>query len=97
MLAAVGPLQFEVAAYRMEHEFNAPVTLEHLRLLDGALRTTRRRADRSPRSSASRSSRATDGEHLALFPDRWRVHLGRGAALPDAMLDPLRRHLTSPL
>ncbi len=28
LLAAVGPLQFEVAAHRLEHEFGAPVVLE---------------------------------------------------------------------
>lgn len=30
ILAAVGPLQFEVASHRLEHEFGSPVRLERL-------------------------------------------------------------------
>ena len=44
VLAAVGPMQFEVVEHRMEHEFSAPVDLERLRLLPGPAHRPRVRA-----------------------------------------------------
>lgn len=30
VMAAVGPMQFDVVLHRMEHEFSSPITLDHL-------------------------------------------------------------------
>ncbi|WP_088320847.1 peptide chain release factor 3 [Kineosporia sp. R_H_3] len=87
VLAAVGPMQFEVATYRLEHEFGAKVMLDHL---DYGLA---RRTDASA-SAALRGVRGvevltrSDGEVLALFVDRWRL----GTVVkenPDLLLEPL--------
>lgn len=70
VLAAVGPMQFEVAAHRLETEFGAPVALERLpytvarRLDDLAQRTI---VDTGRRSEVL--TRA-DGTELALFTDQ---------------------------
>jgi peptide chain release factor 3 len=73
VLAAVGPMQFEVATHRLEHEFGTRVTLDHLdyslarrtdadsaRVLDAMTRTEVLTRDR-------------DGALLALFSDKWRL------------------------
>ncbi|MCT2587172.1 peptide chain release factor 3 [Actinophytocola sp. S1-96] len=71
VLAAVGPMQFEVAAHRLETEFNAPVALERLpysvvrRLDDPA-----QRALVESRRGSEVLTRAVDGTDLALFVDQ---------------------------
>jgi peptide chain release factor 3 len=87
VLAAVGPMQFEVAEHRMGNEFGAPVTLERL---DYSLA---RRTDHAsaPGLNAQRSVEVlsrTDGELLAIFSDRWRLQSVE-RELPDALLEPL--------
>jgi len=87
VLAAVGPMQFEVAEHRMGNEFGAPVTLERL---DYSLA---RRTDHAsaPGLNAQRSVEVlsrTDGELLAIFSDRWRLQSVE-RELPDAVLEPL--------
>lgn len=87
VLAAVGPMQFEVAAHRMEHELRAPVIMEALpytiarrtRPADVAVIEARRGTEVLTRS---------DGAHLALFTDRWQVRWVRKDH-PDVVLDPL--------
>ncbi len=73
VLAAVGPMQFEVVTARMESEFNAPVRLESL-----AYTVARRtRAEDAEKLGGVRGVEVlvrSDGAHLALFPDKWRVH-----------------------
>lgn len=72
ILAAVGPLQFEVATFRMEHEFSAPMRIERLgysqarvpAVADERLLTGRRGVELARRS---------DGTTLALFEDVWRI------------------------
>jgi peptide chain release factor 3 len=70
VLAAVGPLQFEVAAHRLDTEFGAPAALERLpytvarRLDDHAQRTL---VDTGRRSEVLTR---TDGTDLALFIDQ---------------------------
>jgi len=86
-LAAVGPLQFEVAAFRMEHEFNAPIHMEPLsftlaRLATGA--DARLLAGRHGVELARRS----DGALLALLRDAWRLNSLQREA-PDLVLTPL--------
>ena len=89
VLAAVGPMQFEVAEHRMGHEFGAPVT-------PGAASTTRwPGAPTTPPPPAlerpalrSRSSAAPTGTLLAIFSDRWRLQSVE-RELPDAVLEAL--------
>jgi peptide chain release factor 3 len=86
-LAAVGPMQFEVAAHRMKGELGAEITLERLPY-SLARRTTREWAVELDRQSGVEVLARSDGELLALFADTWR--LGRTQRdFPDAVLEPL--------
>ncbi len=72
VVAAVGVLQFEVAAWRMEHEFNAPVRLESAPFGVG------RRTDETSRGPLERMRgievyERADGTPVALFPDEYRL------------------------
>ena len=72
VLAAVGPMQFEVAAARLEAEFRAPVRLETLDY------SVARAVDDDQVAEVQQLRgvevlRRSDGTHLALFPDRWRA------------------------
>jgi len=87
VLAAVGPMQFEVAQHRMAGEMGAPVTLDRLsyRL---ARRTTREWVAELDRQSGVEVLQRGNGEWLALFADPWR--LGRTQRdFPEAVLEPL--------
>jgi peptide chain release factor 3 len=70
ILAAVGPLQFEVATHRLENEFGAPVELTPTRY------TIARRTDAAS-TPALRAMQGVDvltrddGTHLALFESRY--------------------------
>jgi len=73
VLAAVGPLQFDVVLHRLEHEFGARSDLDHLDY------TIARRTDPAG-ADALRGQRAVevltrrlDGAILALFSDKWRL------------------------
>ncbi|EHR59223.1 peptide chain release factor 3 [Saccharomonospora cyanea] len=75
VFAAVGPMQFEVAAHRMEYEFNSPVKLDRL-----PYSTVRRLADPAQRAlvDAGRNSEVltrADGTDLALFADDMSMRL----------------------
>jgi len=86
ILAAVGPLQFEVAAFRMEHEFKAPMRTEHLDYSLARLAT-----DVDARLLAGRQgvelARRADGSMLALVRDAWRLKSLKREA-PDLVLEP---------
>jgi peptide chain release factor 3 len=85
VFAVVGPMQFEVATHRMEHEFGAPISLE--RLPYGlAVRTD----EESAPAVGSRGEvlRRDDGELLALFPDKWALRVLRENR-PELTLEPL--------
>ena len=86
ILAAVGPMQFEVASHRMENEFNAPVLFDQLPYTL-ALRT---RADdvRNVNSVAGAEGveRRQDGAHLALLTGKWQVATFRRLH-PDVVLE----------
>jgi len=87
VLAAVGPMQFEVAQHRMAGEFGAPVRLEPL-AYSLARRTDREWAQRLSGQSGVEVLERGDGALLALFADRWR--LGRVTRdFPEAVLEPL--------
>ena len=72
VLAAVGPMQFEVAEHRMAHDFNSPVTLERLDY-KLALRTTREWVTVLNAERAVEVLHRDNGELLALFADTWRA------------------------
>jgi peptide chain release factor 3 len=88
VLAAVGPLQFEVVESRMADEFGAPVKLDHLgysvaRLTDPAgveLLTSQ--------AEVEVLERRQDGALLAVFVNKWRLETIR-RKFPDMMLQPL--------
>jgi peptide chain release factor 3 len=72
VLAAVGPMQFEVVGTRMESEYRAPVRFDRL---DYAVA----RATDAAGAEALATVRGvevltrSDGTWLALFPDAWRA------------------------
>jgi peptide chain release factor 3 len=73
VFAAVGPLQFDVATARLEAEFGAPITLEHLDYSLARL-TDEESAPRLDRQSGVEVlTRATDGARLALFTHVYRL------------------------
>ncbi|GAA1971277.1 peptide chain release factor 3 [Terrabacter lapilli] len=72
VLAAVGPMQFDVAKHRMEHEFGAPIRLETLgysvaRAVPAAVTSI---VDSRPGAEALVRE---DGMHVAVFADKWRL------------------------
>ena len=85
ILAAVGPMQFEVAQYRLEKEFGAPVELSPTNY------QIARRTDDAGRDALKGMWQAevftrSDGAMLALFPSRFQ--LGRFQAdHPDVLLE----------
>ena len=88
VLAAVGPLQFDVVLHRLEHEFGARSDLDPAGL---RTRPGNRRARRGVSEGAARLEvlrRRLDGALLALFTDKWRL-----AAIqrdnPSIRLDPM--------
>ncbi len=87
VLAAVGPMQFEVATYRLEHEFGVKVTLDRLEY-SLARRTTAEAPSALAGVRGVEVLTRTDGLMLALFVDQWR--LGTVAReRPDLPLEPL--------
>jgi peptide chain release factor 3 len=88
VLAAVGPLQFDVVMHRLEHEFGAKSELAHLdyelaRLTDEAGQATLAGA-----RGAEVLTRRLDGAQLALFADKWRLNAIQRDN-PALRLDPL--------
>ena len=88
VLAAVGPLQFDVVLHRLEHEFGARAELDHLDYsmarrtdLDGARTLAGQRA-------VEVLARRHDGTLLALFSDKWRLAQVQREH-PDILLEPL--------
>ncbi len=72
VLAAVGPMQFEVAVARMESEFHAPVRLEHLEYTQ-ARRTDQASAAELAALRGVEVLQRSDGSLLAIVTDKWRV------------------------
>jgi len=88
VLAAVGPLQFDVVLHRLEHEFGAKSELSHLdyeiaRLTDEAGVEVLAGA-----RGAEVLTRRLDGALLALFADKWRLNAIQRDN-PSLRLDPL--------
>ena len=87
VLAAVGPLQFEVVEDRMKNEFNSPIRFSRLDYqvarvtdADGALALRGKRG--------IEVLQRTDGTHLALFVDQWRANV-TARDNPDIRLEAL--------
>lgn len=75
VFAAVGPMQFEVAAHRMDAEFTSPIRLERL-----PYQVVRRLADPRQRSLVDKGRQSEvltrlDGTDLALFADELALRL----------------------
>ncbi|WP_229074490.1 peptide chain release factor 3 [Actinoplanes sp. DH11] len=87
VLAAVGPMQFEVATYRLEAEFGVKVHVERLPY------ETAQRTDAAGRdilrteSGAEVMTRVRDDALLALFLDKWRMRSIAGRH-PELHLEP---------
>ena len=88
VLAAVGPMQFEVAEHRMAGEFSAAVRLDRLEY-SMARRTDRQWAPVLDRESGVEVlERTSDGALLALFAGNWRLARVQRDH-PEAVLEPL--------
>lgn len=87
VLAAVGPMQFEVVEHRMAGEFSSPVVLDRL---DYSIARTCREQDVVALAAERGVEVMTrgDGAILALFTDIWRVRSVE-RQLPDVPLEPL--------
>lgn len=72
VMAAVGPMQFEVVTARMKAEFNVEVVVDNLPYTI-ARRTDSASADELGRQRGVEVFTRTDGELLALFGDKWRL------------------------
>jgi peptide chain release factor 3 len=88
VLAAVGPMQFEVATQRLQTEFAVPTALEPLPY--EIARRTDRDGEERLRTAAGVEvlTRARDGALLALFPNPWRMRAIANQH-PDVTLEPL--------
>ncbi|WP_127500471.1 peptide chain release factor 3 [Actinoplanes solisilvae] len=86
VLAAVGPMQFEVATYRLEAEFGVTVHLDHLPYEIAARTDDAGREILKAESNVEVMTRVRDGAMLALFPHRWRMRSIAGR-YPDLRLD----------
>lgn len=72
VLAAVGPMQFDVASHRLGDEFGTAITLEQLPYTT-AMRTTTTDAERLGSLPGVEVLTRTDGDLLAVFRDKWRL------------------------
>jgi peptide chain release factor 3 len=87
VLAAVGPLQFEVVEERMNNEFNSPIRLSRLDY-SVARRTDAAGAQALAGTRGSEVLQRTDGTYLALFIDKWRAN-NAARENPDVLLEDL--------
>ncbi|WP_328329238.1 peptide chain release factor 3 [Streptomyces sp. NBC_00455] len=90
VLAAVGPMQFDVVTHRMAGEFSSPVRLDFLPYhLARSTDVAGGEALNSARLVQGEAlTRVRDKEVLALFPDKWQANSFQ-RAFPDARLDHL--------
>jgi peptide chain release factor 3 len=88
VLAAVGPLQFEVVTDRLENEFRSPVNLEPLGYSIARRTDAEGAAALAGQSEVEVLRRRADGVLLAVFSTKWRLETVR-RKLPDVTLDPL--------
>ncbi|AZA09634.1 peptide chain release factor 3 [Corynebacterium pseudopelargi] len=72
VMAAVGPMQFEVMQARMENEYNVETTADPIPY-SVARRTTAETAPELAKQRGVEIFTRTDGELIALFSDKWRL------------------------
>ena len=87
VLAAVGPMQFEVVEDRMTNEFNSPVRFSRLDY-QVARRTDAAGASALAGMRGVEVLERSDGTRLALFVDQWRAMV-TARDNPDLMLEAL--------
>jgi len=87
VLAAVGPMQFEVVEDRMTNEFNAPIRFSRLDY-QVARRTDAAGATALAGIRGVEVLERSDGTRLALFVDQWRAMV-TARDNPDVLLEPL--------
>jgi len=87
VLAAVGPLQFEVVEERMTNEFTSPIRLTRLDY-QVARRTDAAGAVELSGVRGAEVLQRTDGTYLALFIDKWRAN-NAAREHPDVLLEEL--------
>ncbi|WP_082748518.1 peptide chain release factor 3 [Nocardioides jensenii] len=87
VLAAVGPMQFEVVQDRMTNEFNSPIRLSRLDY-QVARRTDAEGAKALAGARGCEVLQRSDGTHLAIFTDQWRA-TATARDNPDVMLEAL--------
>ncbi len=87
VLAAVGPMQFEVTSHRMGGEFGAPITLEPLKYTT-VRRTVAADVVALNAQSGTEVLTRTDGVLLALFADRYFLDMVERRH-PELTLEPL--------
>jgi peptide chain release factor 3 len=88
VLAAVGPLQFDVVLHRLEHEFGARCELDHLDYSLARLTDAPGATALAGQRGVEVLTRRLDGALLALFTDKWRLNAIRRDN-PSVRLDPL--------
>jgi peptide chain release factor 3 len=87
VLAAVGPMQFEVVEDRMTNEFNSPIRFSRLDY-QVARRTDAEGAAALAGKRGVEVLERSDGTRLALFVDQWRAQV-TARDNPDLMLEAL--------
>lgn len=87
VLAAVGPLQFDVVEERMKNEFSSPIRLSRLDY-QVARRTDATGARELSGKRGVEVLQRSDGTHLALFVDKWRADK-TARDEPDVLLEEL--------
>ncbi|MFS3130036.1 peptide chain release factor 3 [Nocardioides sp. Bht2] len=87
VLAAVGPLQFEVVEDRMLNEFNSPIRFSRLDY-QVARRTDAAGATALSGKRGVEVLQRSDGTHMALFVDQWRAQV-TARDNPEIMLEAL--------
>jgi peptide chain release factor 3 len=87
VFAAVGPMQFEVASHRMEHEFSAAITLDRMDF-SVARRTDAATAAMLVEEHGTEVLQRTDGALIVLVTNAWRLR-NIQANRPTAVLEAL--------
>ncbi|CAM3247499.1 peptide chain release factor 3 [Nocardioides dubius] len=87
VLAAVGPLQFEVVEDRMLHEFNSPIRFSRLDYQVARITDAAGAAALAGKRGIEVLQRS-DGTHMALFVDQWRAQV-TARDNPEIMLEAL--------
>lgn len=87
VLAAVGPMQFEVVQERMTNEFNSPIRLSRVDY-SVARRTDAEGAVALAGKRGTEVLQRSDGTYLALFVDQWRAS-STARDNPDVLLEAL--------